>query len=451
MTDNTPFHRENATNTRHGSAEKTIHCISLGCPKNRVDTERMLGDLGTMRPVDDIGQAKIVLINTCGFIAPAVEESTRVILEAAEQIKELSPRPLLVVAGCLVSRYGSELRTAIPEVDLWLAVEEERELRARLRPMADFELPAQDLPTLRALSTKPVFAYLKIGEGCNHRCHFCTIPSIRGPRRSMGLDAVVREAETILDQGVRELILVAQDLTAYGRDLGLRHGLETLLGRLARLSDLHWLRLMYLYPAGLTPRLLRFMAELGPPLLPYFDIPVQHAHPDILRAMGRPFAKDPRHTVERVREHFPDAALRTSVIVGYPGERPHHFQRLYDFVTETRFHHLGVFGFCPEAGTRAASLPGQVGTKTKAKRRDRLMELQAGISADILAQCQDQEMDVFVERPSPEWPGLFEGRVWFQAPEVDGMTYVSGVDIQPGDLVRAAIVETKTYDLVALR
>ncbi|GAB6060510.1 30S ribosomal protein S12 methylthiotransferase RimO [Desulfonatronum parangueonense] len=451
MTSNTLFQSGNPPQTRQSCAGTAIYCISLGCPKNRVDTERMLGDLGNIRPVDDIGQARIVLINTCGFIAPAVEESTRVILETADQIKELSPRPLLVVAGCLVSRHGSELRTAIPEVDLWLAVEEERELRPRLRPLVDFELPAQDLPALRALSTKPVFAYLKIGEGCNHRCHFCTIPSIRGPRRSMDLDAVVREAETILDQGVRELILVAQDLTSYGRDLDLRHGLETLLGRLVRLSGLHWLRLMYLYPAGLTPRLLRFMAELGPPLLPYFDIPVQHAHPDILRAMGRPFAKDPRQTVQRVREHFPGAALRTSVIVGYPGERPHHFQRLFDFVAETRFHHLGVFGFCPEPGTRAATLSGQVGPRTKARRRDRLMELQAGISAEILTQYQDQEMEVFVERPSPEWPGLFEGRVWFQAPEVDGMTYVSGADIQSGDLVRAAIVESKTYDLVALR
>ena len=433
-----------------------VWCVSLGCPKNRVDTERMLGALGPGRVVQDIRQAQIVLINTCGFIAPAVEESTRVILETAQDIADIHPRPLLVVAGCLVSRFGAELHEAIPEVDLWLNVAGEGQLIPRLADLGHAPVPItvpHTAPSGRVVSTKPVYAYLKIGEGCDHRCHFCTIPSIRGPLKSTPVDLIVAEAQGLLEQGVRELILVAQDLTSYGRDLGSRSGLESLIARLAGLSGpsgLHWLRLMYLYPAGLTPRLLRFLAELGPPLLPYFDIPLQHAHPDILRAMGRPFTGDPRHVVDRVREHFPEAALRTSLIVGYPGERPHHFQKLSDFVAETRFHHLGVFAFCPEPGTRAAGLPGQVGVKTKARRREELMELQDGISAENLADYQDREMEVFVERPSPEWPGLHEGRVWFQAPEVDGITYVSGENIRPGELVRAEITDTKTYDLAAL-
>lgn len=441
-------HTLNPLPTSSGTLGLGVWCISLGCPKNRVDTEHMLGALGPVHIVEDMQQAQLVLINTCGFIAPAVEESTRVILETVTTLADIQPKPLLVVAGCLVSRFGKALRDAVPEVDLWLDVSEEGRLGPRLNELGliDHVVPT----TTRVLSTKPVFGYLKIGEGCNHRCRFCTIPSIRGPLRSLSPEQVVTQARILLDQDIRELVLVAQDVTAYGRDLGLRYGLETLLEKLAALPGLHWLRLMYLYPAGLTPRLLRHMGDIGPPLLPYLDIPLQHAHPEILQAMGRPFARDPRNVVERVRTHLPHAALRTSLIVGYPGERPHHFKKLRDFVRETRFQHLGVFAFCPEPGTRAATLPGQVGAGTKARRREQLMELQAGISAEILAECQNLEMEVAVERPSPEWPGLYEGRVWFQAPEVDGMTYISGADLHPGELVRAEITETKTYDLVAL-
>ncbi|WP_045219173.1 30S ribosomal protein S12 methylthiotransferase RimO [Desulfonatronum thioautotrophicum] len=441
-------HTLNHVSTSSDPTGLGVWCVSLGCPKNRVDTERMLGSLGPMHPVEDIHKARIILINTCGFIAPAVQESTRIILETADAVANLQPKPLLVVAGCLVSRFGSDLRQAVPEVDLWLDISEEDQLGFRLTELGLVDHCAAT--SARVLSTKPVYAYLKIGEGCNHRCHFCTIPSIRGPLRSLPPEQIIEEARFLLDQNIHELVLVAQDLTAYGRDLNLRHGLETLLGGLSKLSGLHWLRLMYLYPAGLTPRLLGFLADLGPPLLPYFDIPLQHAHPDILQAMGRPFARDPRLVVDRLRKHFPDAALRSSLIVGYPGERPHHFKKLYEFVAEIRFHNLGVFTYCPEQGTRSAALPDQVGTKTKSRRRDRLMELQAGISADILAGYQDQEMDVFVERASQEWPGLYEGRVWFQAPEVDGITYISGATIRPGDRVHAEITETTTYDLVAL-
>lgn len=410
----------------------------------------MLASLGALQPVDDIAQAEIVLINTCGFIAPAVRESTQAILETAMHIRGLTPRPLLAVVGCLVSRYRQELVKVLPEVDVWLGVQEEGLLAEKVAALLGMNHGRESPPRGRVLSTKPSFAYLKIGEGCNHRCRFCTIPSIRGPLKSKPVLALLDEAQAVLDQDVSELVLVAQDLTSYGRDLGLRHGLEALLAELARLPGLRWLRLMYLYPAGLTPRLLRFLAELGPPFLPYFDLPLQHAHPEILAAMGRPFAHDPRKVIDRIRQHFPAACLRTSLIVGFPGERPHHFKRLHDFVAETRFNHLGVFAFSPEPDTPAALLPAQVGVRTKTKRREELMELQAGISTEILAQCQGQDMDVLVDRPSPEWPGLHEGRVWSQAPEVDGLTYVSGEDVRPGRMVRACIEESKTYDLVAL-
>lgn len=427
-----------------------VFCISLGCPKNRVDTERMLASLGAFHPVQDPSRAGLVLINTCGFIEPAVRESTQSILETALRLRDLDPRPLLAVTGCLVSRYGAELRDALPEVDIWLGVHEEHLLAERIRALSSAPVAFPKTVPDRVLSTMPAYAYLKIGEGCNHRCRFCTIPAIRGRLRSSPVQAVCDEARAILDQGVSELVLVAQDLTAYGRDLGLRHGLESLIAELSKLDGLRWLRLMYLYPAGLTARLLHFLADQGLPLLPYFDVPLQHAHPEILAAMGRPFRRDPRHVVDRIRRSHPEACLRTSLIVGFPGERPHHFRALHAFVQETCFDHLGVFAFCPEPGTPAAALSGQVGVKTKTRRREELMALQARISTDLLRRRQDQDVDILVERASPEWPGLFEGRVWFQAPEVDGVSYVSGAHVAPGRIVRAQVQDTMAYDLVAL-
>ncbi len=427
-----------------------VYCISLGCPKNRVDSEIMLASLGVSHPVEDIAKAEIVLVNTCGFIAAAASESSQTILEAAMRIQDLEPKPLLVVAGCLVSRYGTELAQALPEVDIWLGVQEEGTLPASVSAKLEARF-GQIHPVLgRVLSTSPSFAYMKISEGCNHRCRFCTIPSIRGKLSSRPASSLLDEARSILGQGVSELVLVAQDVTSYGRDLGMRFGLEHLLSGLAKLPGLRWLRLMYLYPAGLTSRMLRFLAQTGPPLLPYFDLPLQHAHPEILSAMGRPFAQDPRRIVDRIRHNLPESSLRSSLIVGYPGERPHHFKALCDFTIQARFNHLGVFMYSREAGTAAARMPGQVGPQTKIKRRDTLMTLQAGISAQSLARYQDQEMDILVDRHSPEWPGLYEGRAWFQAPEVDGLTYLSGEGVSPGSMVKARIEEAKTYDLVAL-
>ncbi len=427
-----------------------VFCISLGCPKNRVDTERMLASLGAFQPVRDLSQAGLVLINTCGFIAPAVQESTQTILETAQLLRDLDSRPLLAVTGCLVSRYGVELRHALPEVDIWLGVHEEHLLAERIRTLSSKPVAFPKTAPNRVLSTMPAYAYLKVGEGCNHRCRFCTIPAIRGRLRSSPVQTLCDEARAILDQGVSELVLVAQDLTAYGRDLGLRHGLESLVAALCRLDGLRWLRLMYLYPAGLTTRLLHFLADQGLPLLPYFDVPLQHAHLDILAAMGRPFRRDPRQVVDRIRRHLPEACLRTSLIVGFPGERPHHFRALRTFVHEARFDHLGVFSFCPESGTPAAALSGQIGVKTKTRRREELMALQAQISTDLLRRWQDQDVEILVERASPEWPGLFEGRAWFQAPEVDGVSYVSGAGVAPGRIVRAQVQDTMAYDLAAL-
>ncbi|MEF3695937.1 30S ribosomal protein S12 methylthiotransferase RimO [Desulfolutivibrio sp.] len=433
-----------------------VYSISLGCPKNRVDAEAVLGSMpGGVRIVADPAQADLVVINTCSFIKPAVEESVRVILDTAEAIRGLSPRPKLAVTGCLPGRYGEELRAGLPEVDVWGLPSELAELPGRLIRAVSPDGPGlsdlrRPFPGTRLVSTPPGFAYVKIAEGCNHACAYCTIPSIRGRLVSRPVADIVAEAAGLVAGGASELILVAQDLTAYGRDMGKGKGLRELMEGLLPLPGLSRLRLMYLYPSGLDAGFLDFLAAAGPPLLPYFDIPFQHAHPDVLRAMGRPRSDAPEAIVARVRQRFPEAAIRTTFITGFPGETPRRFQAVLDFVARERLHHVGVFPFSPEEGTRAVTLPGKVSGAEARRRRDALMELQAEISADILAGYVGQTLPVLVDAPHPEWPGLFVGRTWFQAPEADGVTYVSGPGVAPGKLVMAEIVESKDYDLVAL-
>lgn len=425
-----------------------VHTISLGCPKNQVDTEWMLSALGSdlMHVLEPHG-AHLVLINTCGFIEPAVSESLEVILNVTSEIASLKPKPLVVVTGCLVNRYGQDLKQELPEVDLFLDIAQQGQLGAQVAARLKRQLRPQKK---RLLTTSPGTAYLKIAEGCDNQCYFCTIPSIRGPLVSRNMDKILDDARHCLDHGRQELVLIAQDVTAYGRDLGRDQDLKKLLEKLAGLPGLKWLRLMYLYPAGLTKDFLSFLADLGAPLVPYFDIPLQHAHPEILAAMGRPFQRDPREIIARVRHFFPQAALRTTCIVGYPGEKEKHFQALEALVREVQFMHLGVFPYYPEEGSAAALLPAQVSDQVKEERQDRIMSLQAEISANLLQEFVHQQMDVLVERAHEEWPGLYAGRVWFQAPEVDGMTYISGPEVTPGAMVQATIEEAQTYDLVAL-
>ena len=390
------------------SGSLPVWSLSLGCPKNRVDTEHLLGSLGMpVRSVEHMGRARLVFINTCGFIEPAVRESIRSVLDAVERLGRCKRRPLLAVAGCMVGRYGvRDLAADLPEVDLWLPTSELEHWPGMVREALG--LPAAPAADLR------------------------------------------EEARGLLAGGVRELVLVAQDLTSWGSDFDTPQSLPRLLDELLPLDRLTWLRLLYLYPSGVTPELLRYMREAGPQLLPYFDIPLQHAHPEVLTRMGRPFAHDPRRVVDRVREALPGAALRTTFIVGYPGETEEHFQALCRFVEETRFRHLGVFAYQAEEGTPAAAMPDQVPVEVREERRAALMEIQAGISEQQLQEVVGRTMPVLVDAPHDEWPGLHVGRVWFQAPEVDGITYVSGPGVAPGALVQGDIVESSTYDLTAL-
>lgn len=423
--------------------------ISLGCPKNRVDTENMLGQLGgAYRPASGALEADVVLINTCAFIQPAVEESVQNILHIAHEFNHASKRPLLAVTGCLPARYGvTELSRELPEVDIWLSLDEQPLFAHRLAAYFDLPLPFSS----RLLTTPPGYAYLKVSEGCEHKCAFCTIPAIRGRLRSVPLGEVQKEAMDLRDRGVRELCLVAQDLSAYGRDLGWGNsGLCRLLESLLQVSGVDWIRLMYLYPTGLSRELLQFISQAGAPLLPYIDVPLQHAHSHVLRRMGRPFVNDPHRVVDRVYDLLPQACLRTSLIVGYPGETEAHFQTLLNFIHEVRFWHLGVFVFCPEEGTPAARLPGQVPVHIQEQRRAEAMRLQADISREIMSGFVGQTLPVLIDAPEPEWPDLYQGRAWFQAPEVDGLTYVSSHEAGPGDMVQAEVVDSMTYDLSAL-
>lgn len=430
----------------------TVYSVSLGCPKNRVDTEHLLGSLGlAVQPVEHIGRARVVLINTCGFIQPAVEESVRTIVDAVRHVGRLKRRPLVVVAGCMVGRYGvPDLAAELPEVDLWLP----NDCLADWPRLVCEKLQQGSPMAGRLLSTGPSYAWLKISDGCRHACSFCTIPSIRGKHRSTPAATLVAEARQVLDTGVKELVLVAQDVTAWGEDLPTEGGVQPTLVRLLEgllpLRGLERLRLLYMYPSGITPELLHFMQGAGPAMLPYFDVPVQHSHSDILSRMGRPFARNPRVVLDKIREALPDAALRTSLIVGFPGETEAHFAHLESFVQETRFTNLGVFAYRPEEGTPAATMPDQVTDAVKEWRRDSIMEQQCDISAELLSRYDGQNLSILVDAPHPEWPGLHVGRAWFQAPEIDGITYISGPGVEPGALVNADVVETKDYDLTAL-
>ncbi|SHN55765.1 30S ribosomal protein S12 methylthiotransferase RimO [Desulfovibrio litoralis] len=444
-----------------------IYPISLGCPKNRVDTEKYLGALSATLS-ESSEDADLVFINTCGFIQPAIAESVKIILEEIKtrtvyQKNNSDSHTKIVVAGCLVGRYGQgALQEELSEVDLWLDNKDTSNWAdLTLNFLNQDEALKNKVNKInyqgRFLTTAPSYAWLKVSDGCEHNCAFCTIPSIRGKLRSRKIIDIHSEAKMLVDGGVKELVLVAQDLLSWGKDLDKtekKHGIQSVLEKLLSLQGLARLRLMYLYPAGLTKELLSFLQGAGKPFVPYFDIPLQHSHPDILRTMGRPFAQNPELVLDRVREYFPEAALRTSLIVGYPGEKEKHFEHLMNFVEKQRFTHLGVFSFQAEEGTPAALLEQKksqkVSQKLKEERRKNLMLLQKEISADNLSKYLGHELEFLVDSVHPEWEGLHVARAWFQAPEVDGVSFISGKNVAPNKIIKGEVVETQDYDLSAL-
>ena len=429
------------------SVSLRCYSTSLGCPKNRVDTERLLGSLGVaLVPVESPDEAELVFINTCAFIQPATEESVRTIAQAIADIEELPKRPLLAVAGCLVGRYHAEdLAPELPEVDLWL---DNSDLEAWPAMLArKLGLPEPTVPG-RILSTGPSYAWLKISDGCRHACSFCAIPNIRGGHRSHCKDMIVREARALLDQGVKELNLVAQDLTEWGCDLDGKQDLRTLLDGLLPLQGLERLRLMYLYPAGMTHEMLKYLREAGKPFVPYFDVPVQHSHPDVLSRMGRPFARNPREAIDRIRNVFPEAALRTSIMVGFPGETEEQFEELCQFVQEIRFERLGCFPYSAEEGTPAGERTDQVDPEVRQRRADIIMELQMGIMEEYNQGLVGSDLEVVVEGYD-RYAASYFGRSAADAPDIDGkIFFTSRKKPAVGQYLPVHIDDVLDYDLI---
>ncbi|MBF0627509.1 MAG: 30S ribosomal protein S12 methylthiotransferase RimO [Magnetococcales bacterium] len=429
-----------------------VGLISLGCPKNVVDAERLLGRFleAGYEPTSDPQAADLLVVNTCGFKADAEAESRAAIREMAA-LKAIHPGKRLVVTGCLAQRYGEKLREEMPEIDLLAGTTGHDQVVSRLTipisvmPAADFASASELAP--RLLTTQPHTAYLKIAEGCNNPCTFCIIPRLRGPFRSRPLEEIVAEAEALVAGGVRELVVVSQDTTLYGRDLTPRLDLVDLLVRLERIRGVKWIRLMYLYPTMITDKLLDHMAG-STRILHYFDLPLQHAHGAVLKRMKR--AERPEdlvRLVERIRQRMPEAVLRSVFIVGFPGESAEEFAALRAFVEQTRLDHVGVFTYSDEPEAEAFGLPGKVSAEEAEARRGELMTLQQGISREKLAGLVGRRMVLLVDGVEGR---VTIGRTTGQAPEVDGVTRLEGRAIHPaGTMVPVEITGSKAYDLTA--
>lgn len=440
--------------------------VSLGCPKNLVDSEVMMGILARAgyEITPRAGEADVLVVNTCSFIAPAQQESVQSILEMAEY-KKFGRARKLIVAGCMVERYRNEIREQIPEVDAVIGTGEvEKILEAcegQLQPSGDAsaaELPSylyHDL-TPRFRATPRHTAYIKINEGCDHPCTFCVIPQLRGKFRSRRFESVIREAENLAQSGVREISLIGQDTTFYGEDLGLRDGLATLLERLAQVKDLHWTRFLYCYPNRITPRLLETIAA-HPRLAKYLDVPLQHASRGVLARMkrgshGGAFLK----ILERVRRTIPGVSIRTSFIVGFPGETESDFRELCDFVRAAEFDWMGVFGYSDEDASKSFALEGKVDAETIERRRNTLMAIQQKISRRKLRKRMGQRMQVMLEGPSKETDLVWEARHEGMAPDIDGKIYITEFEgvteasqlPSPGSLATVQIAEANDYDLI---
>lgn len=439
--------------------KKSVHLVTLGCPKNRVDSEIMLGGLLedgwhlSEAPED----ADVIVVNTCAFIEASKEESIQAILEAAEQ-KANGRAQRLVVAGCLSQRYPEELARELPEVDHFLGTSAHAQLAELLRDVDG--APRQVIPdpdyihtsaTPRKNSLAAYTAYLKIAEGCDNACAFCIIPTLRGKQRSRPIDDVVEEARRLARDGAREVNLVAQDLTAYGHDLPGRPKLHTLLRALGDVEDIRWLRLHYAYPRDFPDELIAAIRDT-PNVAKYLDMPVQHASDRLLRSMrrGRNSAFL-RELLGKLREEIPGIVLRTSVIVGLPGETDEDFQELLDFAKEQRFDHLGVFRYSQEEGTLAGTMEEQLPEEVKMERWEALMSLQAEIRREQQQAYVGKEIEVLVEGPHEETEHLLVGRHAGQAPEIDGHVIINDLPdepVSPGDLVRVLVEEAYEYDLV---
>ena len=440
---------------------KKLHIISLGCSKNLIDSEVMGGLLSKsgLRLVDKSDKADIVIVNTCAFINPAKEEALEEILMLAEEKKKATSKFQLVVAGCLAQRYGQELFPLIPEVDLFIGTGEVGNIvthlnkfkkgksrRAAVITRPNFLMTAQHE---RVSSTKALSTFLKISDGCSNCCSYCAIPSMRGKARSRKPDDILKEAVNLAAKGIREIIITGQDTTAYGMDLKSHPNLADILSGMAKIKSIKWIRLLYAHPAHITRDVLETIAT-NKKICRYIDLPIQHIDDAILQAMDRKVTGTQiKEIITQARKMMPDVALRTSLIVGFPGETTKRFERLLDFVREIKFDHLGVFTYSREEGTKAAEFKSQISEKEKERRREIIMIEQAAISNAINKSLIGSIQEVLIEEKSDRADFIFMGRCRRQAPEIDGITYVKDGKAQIGKIVKCKITDADDYDLFA--
>lgn len=431
------------------ATKPTIAFTHLGCEKNRIDTEHMIGLLAQAGYQVDSNEelADYVVVNTCSFIQAAREESVRTLVELAVANKKI------VIAGCMAQHFREELLKELPEAVALIGtgdyhqivdVLEQVEKGDRVTLISTEPTYIADETTPRYRTTPEAVAYLRIAEGCDYRCAFCIIPHLRGNQRSRTVESIVAEAQQLASEGVQEIILISQITTNYGKDIYGEPKLAELLRALGKV-DVPWIRMHYAYPTGLTAKVIEAIQET-PNILPYLDLPLQHSHPDILRAMNRPFQANVNdRIIEQMKAAMPEAVLRTTFIVGFPGETEEHFAHLVEFVKRHEFDHVGVFTFSPEEGTPAYSLPNQLPPKVMESRREVLMRVQQPISLKKNQQSVGQVVDVLLEQENPE-TGELVGRSARFSPEVDGLVYVGG-EARLGSMVSVAITDADVYDL----
>lgn len=438
--------------------KQKVSMVSLGCPKNLVDAEVMLGYLSKQgyEITTDEHESDIIIVNTCSFIKEAKQESIDTILDLADRKHDAKCR-LLIVAGCLPQRYQQELAKELPEVDIFVGTGDYPRIAEIIAEKNDSEgqilytgdpnyLYDAELP--RLLSSPHYTAYLKIAEGCSNCCSYCVIPSLRGSFRSRPFDLVMEEARRIVSGGVKEINLVAQDITRYGSDLGNGVSLAMLIRGLARIEGLRWIRLLYAYPDGITDELIDLIRN-EPKVCKYLDIPLQHISGPVLQRMNRRSSEDDLRTlIPRLREEIPGLALRTSLIVGFPGETEEDFKKLLHFVEETQFDRLGVFCYSREEGTPAAGMTDQVSERIKRDRYKKLMRAQARLSFKRNRRLIGTVEEVLVEGYSEETELLLKGRTARQAPDIDGQVYITAGQADIGDIVPLTITDSSDYDLI---
>lgn len=427
----------------HQVKKKSLRIITLGCSKNLVDSEKLLGQLpedAYMVEHEGSGEADIVIVNTCGFIHDAREESIDTILELVDARQQGMVGEVLVT-GCLSQRYMDDLRKEIPEVDAWFGVHNQQDIIEYL------QAAHKNNNSSRVLSTPMHYAYLKIAEGCDRTCSFCAIPLIRGAYVSVPVDDLVKETEILASQGVRELILIAQDTSYYGLDISGKPMLAGLLRRLCRVDGIHWIRLQYAYPHHFSDEIIQVMAS-EPKICKYLDIPLQHINDHILQSMRRGHNRETTlGFLASLRQHIPNVALRTTLMVGYPGETQDAFEELLAFVAETRFDRLGVFTYSPEEGTRAYGLDDSVPQYLKEQRANAIMELQENISLEINSSKIGKTFEVIIDRLEGEY---LVGRTEFDSPEVDNEVLITKTgQLAPGQFARVLVTGADAFDLYA--